>query len=73
MRKKILSLIFFTIILSGCGDRNVNVQNSGGFWHEIDDVFDGVGTIKKAIIGSEKDLGTIPNKGSLNFWNRNLA
>jgi|UniRef100_UPI004047C205 hypothetical protein len=69
MRKKILSLIFFTIILSGCGDQNVNVQNSGGFWHEID----GVGTIKKAIIGSEKDLGTIPNKGSLNFWNRNLA
>ena len=57
MRKKILSLIFFTIILSGCGDQNVNVQNSGGFWHEIDDVFDGVGTIKKAIIGSEKDLG----------------
>ena len=53
MRKKILSLIFFTIILSGCGDQNVNVKNSGGFWHEID----GVGTIKKAIIGSEKDLG----------------
>ena len=53
MRKKILSLIFFTIILSGCGDQNVNVQNSGGFWHEID----GVGTIKKAIIGSEKDIG----------------
>ena len=53
MRKKILSLIFFTIILSGCCDQNVNVQNSGGFWHEID----GVVTIKKAIIGSEKDLG----------------
>ena len=57
MRKKILSLILFITILSGCGNQHVNVQNSGGFWHEIDDVFDGIGTIKKAIIGSEKDLG----------------
>ena len=54
--KKFKSLIMIAVILMGCENQNMNVQNSGGVWYLKDGIFDADGTSKKAIIGSEKDV-----------------
>ena len=48
--KNLKTLIMLSVILMGCENQNMNVQNSGGIWQFAD------GTSKKAIIGSEKDV-----------------
>ena len=50
--KKFKSLIMIAVILMGCENQNMNVQNSGGVWYLKDGIFNADGTSKKAIIGS---------------------